>query len=155
MTELDVVHYHHHHHQRHRRCLPRRSSASSRKSARCKRQRRSPSPAPLSTQKQARSVVFTAHCAGKLIAVAGTPPNKKVPHARRAKQCVPPPCEPAHSDRLTFAPGLRLADTVVIRNCRPLSARKRFTLERIVKSPETERDEMHRRQAEEAQAQAA
>lgn len=48
---------------------------------------------------------------------------------------------------------LRLDDTVVIQNCRPLSARKRFTLEQIVKSPETERDEMHRRKAE-AQAQA-
>ncbi|KAI0337262.1 nucleic acid-binding protein [Trametopsis cervina] len=45
---------------------------------------------------------------------------------------------------------LRLDDSVLIRNCRPLSARKRFTLERIIKSPETERDEAHKRQAEQA-----
>ncbi|KAI0693412.1 hypothetical protein BC835DRAFT_1258510, partial [Cytidiella melzeri] len=48
---------------------------------------------------------------------------------------------------------LRVDDHVLIRNCRPLSARKRFTLERLIKSPETERDEAHRRQAEQAQLQ--
>ena len=35
---------------------------------------------------------------------------------------------------------LRQHDIVVIRNCRPLSATKRFTLEKIMKSPETEHD---------------
>lgn len=50
---------------------------------------------------------------------------------------------------------LRLDDHVLIRNCRPLSARKRFTLERIIKSPETEREEAHRRLAEEAHKQFA
>lgn len=39
-------------------------------------------------------------------------------------------------------------DTVTIRNCPPISARKRFSLEKIVKSPETERDLMHERQAQ-------
>ncbi|KAL1661491.1 hypothetical protein EV122DRAFT_266443 [Schizophyllum commune] len=33
---------------------------------------------------------------------------------------------------------LQKDDEVIIRNCRPLSARKRFTLEKVVKSPETE-----------------
>lgn len=33
---------------------------------------------------------------------------------------------------------LQINDHVVIRNCPPISARKRFTLERIVHSPETE-----------------
>ncbi|KAF7796065.1 hypothetical protein EIP86_007236 [Pleurotus ostreatoroseus] len=40
---------------------------------------------------------------------------------------------------------LRLDDTVLIRNCPPISARKRFTLEQIIKSPSTERDLMHER----------
>ena len=35
-------------------------------------------------------------------------------------------------------PVLQKDDEVIIRNCRPLSARKRFTLEKVVKSPETE-----------------
>ncbi|PPQ67082.1 hypothetical protein CVT25_005683 [Psilocybe cyanescens] len=35
---------------------------------------------------------------------------------------------------------LRRDDLVVIRNCPPVSAMKRFTLETILKSPETERD---------------
>jgi len=47
---------------------------------------------------------------------------------------------------------LRMGDTVTIRNCPPISARKRFTLENILKSPETERDEMHARLAEAATA---
>ncbi|EMD41289.1 hypothetical protein CERSUDRAFT_61365 [Gelatoporia subvermispora B] len=34
-------------------------------------------------------------------------------------------------------------DTVIIRNCPPISARKRFTLEKVVKSPETERLKLH------------
>ncbi|KJA25743.1 hypothetical protein HYPSUDRAFT_37198 [Hypholoma sublateritium FD-334 SS-4] len=35
---------------------------------------------------------------------------------------------------------LRQEDLVTIRNCRPISAMKRFTLERILKSPEAERE---------------
>ncbi|KAI0917802.1 hypothetical protein AcV5_003954 [Taiwanofungus camphoratus] len=46
---------------------------------------------------------------------------------------------------------LREGDTVLIRNCPPVSARKRFKLEKILKSPETERDEMHARMAQMAQ----
>jgi len=38
---------------------------------------------------------------------------------------------------------LRHGDTVIIRNCPPISARKRFTLEKVVKSPEAERDATH------------
>ncbi|OAX44362.1 nucleic acid-binding protein [Rhizopogon vinicolor AM-OR11-026] len=38
---------------------------------------------------------------------------------------------------------LRLNDTALIRNCPPISARKRFKLEKILKSPETERDLAH------------
>ncbi|EPQ61355.1 nucleic acid-binding protein [Gloeophyllum trabeum ATCC 11539] len=38
---------------------------------------------------------------------------------------------------------LRLDDTVLIRNCPPISARKRFMLEKILKSPETERELAH------------
>jgi hypothetical protein len=34
---------------------------------------------------------------------------------------------------------LKLDDRVIIRNCPPISARKRFTLETVLKSPETER----------------
>ncbi|KAH9947344.1 hypothetical protein B0H21DRAFT_807493 [Amylocystis lapponica] len=47
---------------------------------------------------------------------------------------------------------LRMGDMVLIRNCPPISARKRFTLERVLKSPETERDEMHARLAQAAGA---
>ncbi|KAH8091736.1 nucleic acid-binding protein [Cristinia sonorae] len=43
---------------------------------------------------------------------------------------------------------LRINDSVVIRNCPPISARKRFTLEHILRSPETEHDELLRRLAE-------
>jgi len=46
---------------------------------------------------------------------------------------------------------LRINDTVVIRNCPPISARKRFTLEHILKSPETEHDELLARLAAEGQ----
>ncbi|KIJ68576.1 hypothetical protein HYDPIDRAFT_24836 [Hydnomerulius pinastri MD-312] len=38
---------------------------------------------------------------------------------------------------------LRLNDTVLIRNCPPISARKRFKLEKIFRSPETEREQAH------------
>ncbi|ETW77233.1 hypothetical protein HETIRDRAFT_327712, partial [Heterobasidion irregulare TC 32-1] len=38
---------------------------------------------------------------------------------------------------------LRMDDSVLIRNCPPISARKRFTLEKVVKSPEQERERAH------------
>jgi len=38
---------------------------------------------------------------------------------------------------------LRVDDSVLIRNCPPVSARKRFTLDKVVRSPETERDIAH------------
>jgi hypothetical protein len=38
---------------------------------------------------------------------------------------------------------LRVDDSVLIRNCPPVSARKQFTLEKVVRSPETERDLAH------------
>ncbi|GJE87272.1 30S ribosomal protein S17, mitochondrial [Phanerochaete sordida] len=47
---------------------------------------------------------------------------------------------------------LRLNDQVVIRNCPPISARKRFKLETVLKSPEREREEHHRQLAEAAAA---
>ena len=50
---------------------------------------------------------------------------------------------------------LRPSDTVLIRNCPPISARKRFTLEKVLKSPEREREALHARQAEEAARKAA
>ena len=39
---------------------------------------------------------------------------------------------------------------MLIRNCPPISARKRFTLEKVIKSPEREREALHARQAAEA-----
>ncbi|TFK89189.1 nucleic acid-binding protein [Polyporus arcularius HHB13444] len=50
---------------------------------------------------------------------------------------------------------LRMQDTVLIRNCPPISARKRFTLEKVLKSPEREREALHARQAAEAAASAS
>jgi small subunit ribosomal protein S17 len=47
---------------------------------------------------------------------------------------------------------LRQDDLVTIRNCRPISAMKRFTLERILKSPETERALARARRQEETAA---
>lgn len=44
-------------------------------------------------------------------------------------------------------PVLRQHDIVVIRNCPPLSAMKRFKLEKILKSPETEHDLARARRA--------
>jgi len=38
---------------------------------------------------------------------------------------------------------LRLHDKVLIRHCRPISARKRFKLEKVVDSPETMRELAH------------
>ncbi|OCH88836.1 nucleic acid-binding protein [Obba rivulosa] len=43
-------------------------------------------------------------------------------------------------------------DTVIIRNCPPISARKRFALEKIVKSPETERLKLHQEMSRAAEA---
>lgn len=40
-------------------------------------------------------------------------------------------------------PALRLHDKVFIRNCPPISARKRFRLEKIISSPETVRELAH------------
>ncbi|KLO17854.1 nucleic acid-binding protein [Schizopora paradoxa] len=42
---------------------------------------------------------------------------------------------------------LRMEDRVVIINCPPVSARKRFALHKILKSPEAERDAKHAREA--------
>ncbi|KAI3622322.1 30s ribosomal protein s17 [Moniliophthora roreri] len=44
---------------------------------------------------------------------------------------------------------LRKDDVVIIRNCPPVSARKRFKLEKIVKSPETERELLRAQRAAE------
>lgn len=49
-----------------------------------------------------------------------------------------------------FTSGLRQDDVVIIRNCPPVSARKRFTLERILKSPLTERELARARITQEA-----
>jgi len=38
---------------------------------------------------------------------------------------------------------LHMEDSVLIRNCPPISARKRFTLEKVIRSPETERALAH------------
>lgn len=38
---------------------------------------------------------------------------------------------------------LRLHDKVVIRHCPPVSARKRFKLEKVINSPETARELAH------------
>ncbi|PPQ81697.1 hypothetical protein CVT26_007770 [Gymnopilus dilepis] len=51
-----------------------------------------------------------------------------------------------HDERNT----LRKDDLVVIRNCPPVSRRKRFTLETILKSPETERDIARAQKAQQA-----
>ncbi|TFY76058.1 hypothetical protein EWM64_g7956 [Hericium alpestre] len=45
---------------------------------------------------------------------------------------------------------LRMDDSVLIQNCPPISARKRFTLRNILSSPETERELAHAQQAREA-----
>ncbi|KIK70864.1 hypothetical protein GYMLUDRAFT_184932 [Collybiopsis luxurians FD-317 M1] len=44
---------------------------------------------------------------------------------------------------------LQKDDIVIIRNCPPVSARKRFKLEKIINSPETERAKMRARRAAE------
>lgn len=43
---------------------------------------------------------------------------------------------------------LRVDDVVLIRNCPPISKQKKFTLERVIKSPE---EELETRRAQEAQ----
>ncbi|KAF9076160.1 hypothetical protein BDP27DRAFT_1210940 [Rhodocollybia butyracea] len=50
---------------------------------------------------------------------------------------------------------LQKDDIVIIRNCPPVSARKRFKLETIIESPETERAKMRMRRAEQAKASSA
>ncbi|KAL0565405.1 hypothetical protein V5O48_016620 [Marasmius crinis-equi] len=50
---------------------------------------------------------------------------------------------------------LQKDDLVIIRNCPPVSARKRFKLEQIIKSPETERKKLREQRAAEAEAAAA
>lgn len=45
---------------------------------------------------------------------------------------------------------MREDDLVIIRNCRPISAMKRFALEKILKSPQTDRDISRAQRAEEA-----
>ena len=44
-------------------------------------------------------------------------------------------------------PELRKDDLVTIRNCPPISAMKRFKLEKILKSPTTERELVRKTQA--------
>ena len=51
--------------------------------------------------------------------------------------------------RMTRRAELRIHDTVTIRNCPPISARKRFMLDRVLKSPETEHDALLARLADE------
>ncbi|KZT68517.1 nucleic acid-binding protein [Daedalea quercina L-15889] len=47
---------------------------------------------------------------------------------------------------------LRHGDTVLIRNCPPVSARKRFTLDHVLRSPEREREAALKKKAAEAAA---
>lgn len=49
----------------------------------------------------------------------------------------------AHMDASDVLLALRLHDKVLIRNCPPISARKRFRLEKIIGSPETVREQTH------------
>jgi hypothetical protein len=44
---------------------------------------------------------------------------------------------------LMYDVALKFGDTVRIKHCRPISARKRFTLDTILKSPETEWQKIH------------
>jgi len=48
-----------------------------------------------------------------------------------------------------------MEDKVIIVNCPPVSARKRFALHKILKSPDAERDAKHAREAQAAAAGAA
>ena len=52
-------------------------------------------------------------------------------------------CWRARINVADLLPVLRLHDKVLIRNCPPISARKRFKLERIINSPETVRELAH------------
>lgn len=52
-------------------------------------------------------------------------------------------CWRACVDVADVLPALRLHDKVLIRNCPPISARKRFRLEKIISSPETVRELAH------------
>jgi len=46
---------------------------------------------------------------------------------------------------------LRIDDQVSIRNCPPISARKRFTLDQILRSPETQHELLHKNAAANSQ----
>ena len=46
---------------------------------------------------------------------------------------------------------LRIDDEVSIRNCPPVSARKRFILDQILRSPETQHELMHKNAAANSQ----
>ncbi len=77
--------------------------------------------------------------------------EQKILDPRRIQRYAPHLC--IFKGLATIAPpclALRIHDTVLIRNFPPIPARKRFTLEKILKSPETELDEIHARMAEAA-----
>ena len=59
------------------------------------------------------------------------------------------PCPKLLSDTLGVV--LRINDEVLIRNCPPISARKRFTLDQILRSPETQHELMHKNAAANSQ----
>jgi hypothetical protein len=59
------------------------------------------------------------------------------------------PCPEPPSD--TLGAVLRINDEVLIRNCPPISARKRFTLDQILRSPETQHELMHKNAAANSQ----
>ncbi|KAH9063268.1 hypothetical protein EDB87DRAFT_1604911 [Lactarius vividus] len=74
--------------------------------------------------------------------------KKFLVHDERNRASSPTRCERSPSSKaliLTHSSfvELRTEDSVLIRNCPPISARKRFTLEKIVRSPETERAFAH------------
>jgi len=48
--------------------------------------------------------------------------------------------------------GLRINDQVLIRNCPPISARKRFTLDQVLRSPETQHELMHKNATTDSQS---
>lgn len=55
------------------------------------------------------------------------------------------PCRRAHVDIADVQSVLRLHDKVLIRHCPPISARKRFKLEKIISSPDTVHELAHAR----------
>jgi len=52
--------------------------------------------------------------------------------------------QPPSRNSDTPGAALRINDEVIIRNCPPISARKRFTLDQILRSPETQHELMHK-----------